>query len=492
MRKFLLLGVVMLTFAACGGGSTTPADDGVTEVTTTDGTSTVATEAAISASMDAMGNSMGDANPVGMTIGKFLKEAIPQVPISYTYNCTGSGDVDWTGTLDIDVTMDGEDLQALAFDFILGGVFDGCSVEDDTTTDFDESDVVLDGDIDSVTNFDMAFGSTMTLTIGIGGEFTVSGVCDAGGTLILDLDATVSGNAPANAAAAADFDFNTLNCEISGSVTGTVCDETVDATVDGDCYAPTIAAASDDGGNTDGDDDTVTADPNNAVAAAGVIGSTDGVLGMVSNFDMGGGGPPAMIVPKMVTKAVVDKAATIFKDGLPVDGAEIPCALTDDVIDKNGGTITLAGSCVFTLTDDATIVDDTMILVGDLTGGFEATFAGVAESATVGDTTYEEELNGTATIAFTGTNEAHLADSGAGGPESVDFALTATLSAADLAVTGDVEGDISSMDLEVTVSGDMTDVESFEYSCDGTVTATVDGEEVECNVKTNCSGCDEE
>jgi hypothetical protein len=504
MKKVLFVSLVILTLTACGGGTTGNGDGGGggggdDEITTGDGASTVATEAAVEASMSAMGDSMANMQMPDQTmiVGK---TALPQTAIDYTYDCTGAGTVDWSGTLDIDYVSDGPNLESIGFDFVLDGEFNGCSVEDDTTTtDFDESDVVLDGNIDSSTNFDMTFGGSMSLTITMEGTFTISGVCDEGGTLTLDLGATVTGDVPSDPSAMAGLDWNDFGCELTGTVTGTVCGETVDVTATGDCTAPTIEGADDGGGGAgddgDGDDDddddgdggggTDTADENGAAASAAAMGLATGAAGTVGNAMFNPDGPPAMIVKNVV----MSKVAGLFK--APPVGATMTATFEEGEtdVDVGDGTVSLTGTLGMEITD-TTLDGENTIAISDISGDLDAEFTDGTASATIDDETYNEIINGTATFGVEGTAEALFVGE-AMDPDSVDVDVDVSFADLDLTITGDVEGTVTYADLVVNVIGDMV-AHELEYTCSGSVTATVGGEDVVCNVTTDCTGCDEE
>lgn len=217
--------------AGCGGGSSDSSDSG---------TSSDATKAATSTTLGASDESSdsGASGAAGLVVQALrvnqsaaLKAAtvtIPETTEAVSFPC-GSGSATGSVTVSGSVTTDdvtGE-LTNLTIDLSQEFTFSGCTPEDiASTTDVDESDYTFDGTITGDGSLSGS-GDSISFNFGADGSMTVSGACS--GTL--DFGMTVSGSGT----------LDSLDCTGSGSVQGTVCGETVDCTVSGDCENPTIS-----------------------------------------------------------------------------------------------------------------------------------------------------------------------------------------------------------------------------------------------------------
>lgn len=202
------------------------------------GTSGDATKGATSAALGAS-NSGADsgADSAGLVVQALrvqalkVKEAVVNIPETteeFSFSC-GSGAMNGSTTIGGTVETDDvtNELIGLDIDFDMTADFDACTPEDiASTTDVDESDYTLDGTATGAGSFSVS-GEDVVFSMTVDGDFTMTGAC----TGSLTFDMTVSG----------DGSLDSLSCEGSGSVTGTVCDSAINCTISGDCDNPTIS-----------------------------------------------------------------------------------------------------------------------------------------------------------------------------------------------------------------------------------------------------------
>lgn len=236
---FVLIVAIAVTAVGCGSSSDSAPAAPVSG-------SSIASQAATNASLTAAQTAMKSATAGGLASlsaqpkGTTLEKTMVPVDESFsdTESCGASGSASFSGSVTGNVTVDDATNQPTAVDIDLSmtGTMPDCAEADDpSTSGFDESKIVLNGDITGGGTFSLS-GANLNMTMSINGTIKISGdACPDGGKLTMVF--TSSGTAPMPE----EGEEPKFDCTTEGSFVGTTCGTPVDCTVSGNCDDPTIS-----------------------------------------------------------------------------------------------------------------------------------------------------------------------------------------------------------------------------------------------------------
>lgn len=235
IASILILGPALIAINLGGMAGCGSSVEGGSNSETSIDASKGATSAALSASS---GTAAAGSDTAGLVVEALttsplaaLKDAttiIPETTVPATIPCD-AGSATASGTISGSVTTDDTSHEVTSLNIILGTSidFDNCTPADiASTTDVDESNYTLDG---TVTGGGTITGTPSSLSIDfvVGGTLTISGACS--GTLALNATLSCTGSP------------DSLDCEATGSVTGTACGTAINCAVTGNSDNPTLS-----------------------------------------------------------------------------------------------------------------------------------------------------------------------------------------------------------------------------------------------------------
>lgn len=236
MNRYAGLTGLILLLASCGGST------GSTRAATSGDATSEASDVALESASGAMGQAAGTGlSASGATSAALTAAKNASFPVNESFEemapcASGSGSLG--GSVKGTVTADDKtgQISAVDIDVTMTGTMTDCAVADDSSTDFDESDITISGTFDGTGSVTLVSGQ-LSMDMSMSADMTLGGsACVGGGSMMMSFTGTATAPVPDQEGQEPEFSGT-----VNGTVSGTACGTTINCTISGDFDNPTVS-----------------------------------------------------------------------------------------------------------------------------------------------------------------------------------------------------------------------------------------------------------